>query len=298
MNKIIPILAILGGGYLLLKNKSSSPIKTDSNVTPIDVPLNVTSSGTTNYEYIPNSNTGTNSSNVGSIQNFDYESIKWNIWRGKEWSNWFKDFQLNYENKYEAFEDAFIIWRNQLNPYRNFFLDIKQFVLGLAIADIKNIELPRNTIGQFNITYSSTPVYDTWYNWWNNVPVWNCAEWKQWYIELKNHYGESDARYRWNSASQHPDNGYGGNFVDCLSDCDFYKFQIQNNLWRPYLPITSALTWASCDLGQVVTGATNTVVNASNGIANTSRILNLALPVLAIAGTYFLYKKYLKDGKK
>jgi hypothetical protein len=295
MNKIIPILAILGGGYLLLKSKSNSPIKNDSQPTPIDVPINI------DPVFNPTSNTNyssTNESNVGSLDNFDYETIGWNTWKGKDWSNWFKQFQLSYNDKFKAFEDAFVIWRNPLNPYRNFFIEIKQFVLALAIADSYNPSLPRNVIGQFNITYNSTPVYDTYTNWWYNVPVWNCAEWKQWYIELKNYYGENDARYRWNSAAQHPDNGYGGNFADCQSDCDFYKFQVQNNLWRPFMPITAAYTWAACDIGQVITGATNAAVGVSQGLVNTSRVISIALPVLAIAGTYFIYKKYLKNGKK
>jgi len=298
MNKIIPLLAILGGGYLLLKNKSNSPIKNDSQPTPIDVPLNVPLNIDPSYNPTSNTNySSTNSSNVGSV-NINLESIGWNTWKGKEWSNWFKEFQKNYENKYDAFQDAFDIWRNQLNPYKNFFLDTKQFVLGLAIADSIRTEMPTNVIGQFNITYNSTPVYDTYTNWWYGIPVWNCAEWKQWYIELKNYYGESDARYRWNSAAQHPDNGYGGNFSDCQSDCDFYKFQIQNNLYRPYMPITAAYTWAACDVGQIITGVTNSAVGVSQGLANTSRVFNIALPVLAIAGTYYIYKKYLKNGKK
>lgn len=294
MNKIIPLLAILGGGYLLLKSKNNPP-KNETTPTPIDIPtFNPTPlelESQTNYS-------SGQSSNVGSIV-VDFEQIGWNTWRGKEWSSWFLDFSKNYENTYDAFQDAFDVWRNPLNPKRNFFLDVKQFVLGLAIAQSIKTELPRNVVGQFNITYNSTPVYDTWYNWWYGVPAWSCSEWKQWYFEMKNFYGEADARQRWNSAAQNSENDvFGGEFHGCLSDCDFYKFQIQNNLWRPSLPLTGIITWTTCDVGQVVTNATNTVVNASQGIANTAKVASYLLPVLAVVGTYFIYKKYLKNGKK
>ena len=304
MNKnTLTILAVLGGVYLLSRQKStgtSTPSATSSNNNPPSLPEPTYVVSNEQYQSQPVNN---DLSLIGEIMEEEMPIIDYKNWRGENWSNWFKLFSQNYTDKEKAIKDAFVIWSDPRNPYKNVFLSDKQFILALAMGErlpkLYNADVAGlRGIGAV-ITWSSTPVYDTWTNWWYGTTVWGCPEWIEWHRQLKIKYGASDARYRWNSGAQHPDNQYGGGaFHSCLSDCDFYKYQVQNNLWRPSLPLTGTYTWLMCDVGGAVTNVTNTAVSISEGLAITGKALTYAIPVATAVATYFLYKKYIaKNGK-
>ena len=232
---------------------------------------------------------------------YDTREIDYQNWRGNQWSVYSKEIMRN-NGIVDGLNIVWNKWKSDSNPYKNLFLTKEQFLLGLAqserMPDVYKAAV--EGIGTtYTITYASVPVYDTWTNWWYGIDAWNCQNWMDYFTALKGHYGESSARSMWNNAAQHPDNSYTmGAFHTCLSDCDFYRFQVQNQLWRPALPITGAITWLSCDLGSVVTNTTNTVSNVAQGVASVGNMLKILIPVIAGFGTYYLYRTYIKDGKK
>ena len=298
MNKnILPFLAVLGGVYLLSRNtKNSAPSTSVTDQNTLDPNF-------TRYEGATLDIYQNNVRNpIGELTEAETYSVDYKNWRGENWSNWFKSFKENFSDTNEAIKQAFKIWYDDKNPYKNLFLSEKHFILALAMGE----RLPKLNTAEVEgvrgigatISASSVPVYDTWTNWWYGVNPWGCPEWIEWHRQLKIAYGDTDARYRWNSSAQHPDNNIGFNvFHGCLNDCDFYRYQIANNLWRPSLPLTGTYTWLTCDVGQAVTNTTNAVQYLTQGVENTGKILQYAIPILTGVVAYFAYKRYIEKKK-
>lgn len=301
MNKnLLPILAVLGGVYLLSRQKSG-----DNTGMPSSANNGQTGNTLPDFEgQTIEIRTPIVRESVGELSEAENLNVDYRNWRGENWSNWFKQFKSKFSDSNEAVKQAFTIWSDIRNPYKNLFLNEKQFILALAMGE----RLPKLYTAEVEglrgigavITATSTPIYDTWTNWWYGATPWGCPEWMEWHRQLKIAYGDADARYRWNVGAQHPDNNIGGGtFHLCLSDCDFYRYQLANNLWRPSLPLTGLTTWITCDVGQVVSNLTGTVQNVSQGLSNTGKILQYAIPVATGVLAYVAYKRYIvKDGKK
>lgn len=274
--KIFPALALIGGVYLLLnkKNTPSSSQQDDTYTPPPPI-------------YIPEGDLEVYTET--SLSGFN--DIDYNTWRGSDWYNYINNLSIELGKK-NAIIEAYKHWKNKENRFSSIFPTIESFMIGLATIEGKKKQIS----GLVN--WDSQPVYDTEWNWWYGIEAWSCTDWKNWHIELESHYNSTaKANQVWEAAWDSPQNKC--NFLGimfcpdtdyCRYDCDWVKYFASKGVTN----LNSLMSGVYCDLSNVVLNITGAASDVSQGVANTSNLLKWAIPVGAIAGGYFVYKKYVK----
>lgn len=142
------------------------------------------------------------------------------------------------------------------------------------------------------ITWDSRPIYNTWYNWNNNIPHWNCGQWILYHKALEEQFkSTSKANVIWLNAWNHPDNSWAGcpspiycpNTYYCMDDCvNFVDY-----LASKKINVGGFFGQLQCDLQHVILNVTEGVRGASAAFTN---ILKIA-PYAAIVLGYMYAKK-------
>lgn len=95
------------------------------------------------------------------------------------------------------------------------------------------------------ITWDSKPDYDGWG--WDSY--WSCLDWQKWFIALKNHYGQKQAKQIWLTAADKVD-GFE-HFNWCRYNSSFVAFLKENDL----MEITNVISRSANAGTSIVDGA-------------------------------------------
>lgn len=188
-----------------------------------------------------------------------------------------------------AIKTVYDFWNQPDNPMR---LNIESAdAMLFRIAQASQTINQTAGIGSAQVEWNSTPVYDTFDNWWNGVPdIWTCADWKVWHQKLEQHFNNTyQANQVWEQAWSAPDNqcwvlgAFGCPDTSyCRYECDFVEY-----LASKEVNIGNLFSNTVCDLSQVVSNITGSVVNVSSGLKTASYFI---VPAAAVA-LYFWLKK-------
>lgn len=207
----------------------------------------------------------------------DYSS-----WKRAEWASWYKALFLSSDSA-TAKSRVWNAWTSERNEYKE----------NIPSADLLEMNLatwrPTGEIGAFNVTANSTPVYDTWTNWYNNTPVWNCSDWVSWFDAMSAKDGIAKARTKFASAWEYKDNwSFGSNGWSCSQTCDFVDKMHQRGLSVGDTGMTTI-----CSFTNIPANVVATVDIATAGAKNTVATLSAILPAaVVVAGAAFVYTKY------
>lgn len=176
------------------------------------------------------------------------------------------------------------------------------------------------------ITYDTIPVYNysliantgqttaIWTDAFRKLPVWTCADWIEWFEELKKQYSESTAKsvwkYFWSLGVSKSGGGMGdiragsGLIYDSVPlDCRTFNTDFRNFLSKYNLndAVYTGLGNIAIPIGagvDVVKHIAGAVGSVASGIDTTGKVLKYAIPALFIAGVGLLliygYKKAQK----
>ena len=328
-SKVIPALVLLGGAYFLLsKSSTATPIDTG----PIDTgtggnaPVNTGNTGTslTAFNAVPvNANVTTFQSATSGSQVAGTDVVRgesssrpdYNNWKGKEWYN-YVNMLSGKMPKALAIKQAFKEWDSPENKYYSMMPNEASFLLGLAMAekmpfynkkdfvesgDYGN-ETGNDKIGYLvpvdrPILWNSQPVYDTYYGWWYDVEAWSCQDWVDWHKALERKYNSTrKANDIWRSAwfsSQNSGSNAAleNNWYYCPRDCaNFVRYFATKGITDTGGGFTAPVY---CSLTGIVQNIVGTVESGTDAIANTSKVLKIAIPVALIALGYYAYKNVL-----
>lgn len=207
-------------------------------------------------------------------------------------------------NQYRAvnsFKDAAqLIW-NDWNAEDNVFFKLlpnpESLVFSLLTFVPNRADLPNVSNNPTPIKWNDAPSYDTFYNLYNSIHAWNCADWQAWHEALEVHYqSTTTANGIWKSAWLHEDNYCFalGQFIcpktsNCRYDCDFVEYFASKDM-----NIGNLFSNVTCDLTNVILNLTESAENISEGVKETSETVSNLLPVAAFAiigyGGIKLYK--------
>lgn len=227
---------------------------------------------------------------ISGIPGITSESSPIRDWKRPEWSTWYKELSGVYD-QLTALQMVWNAWRSM--PYADYIRDPKILWANLATWRQKDIA----GIGSFTfpITATASPVYDTWTNWWNNIPAWGCNEWQTWFTALENTYGLEPAKNKFISAWTYTDNwATGSNAWDCSQTCDFINFFRTKGI-----DVADFGMETICNLIQVPYNLSVAAAGATQGISATiNTAANIAPLIIIGAGAALLYKQYqsVKNG--
>lgn len=322
-SKIIPALALLGGAYLLLSKKGTTSSTGNNNnannqnntgpVTPPSLP-----SPEFQTQLSPELQSSNNTSQVAGTEIVRGESSfkpDYNKWRGYEWYSYVEEMAKSIPKK-DAIKKAFSEWNNPANKYYSMMPNEASFLLGLAMAEkmpyYNKVEFVHS--GDYNhintgykigatvpvnrpIRWDSQPIYDTYYGWWYDIEAWSCQDWVDWHKALEQKYNSTQrANDIWKSAWFSSQNSGANavlenNWYYCPRDCaNFVKYFASKGITDTG---GGMLAPVYCDLSGIVQNIVGTIEDGTSAIANTSKVLQIALPVAVIALGYFAYKKVL-----
>ena len=319
-SKVIPALALLGGAYLLFSQKGSAPSPSGStssgtvfNPTPVNPNTTIFQSSTTGSQV-----SGTEIVRTESSSRPDY-----NKWRGVDWYSYVNNLSQKMP-KGIAIRQAFSEWNNPENKYYAIMPNEASFLFGLAMAEkmpyygkkdfVESGDYGYNTDNKIGylvpvdrpIQWDSQPVYDTHYGWWYDIEPWSCQDWVDWHKALERKYNSTrKANDIWKSAWFSSQNSGANaalenNWYYCPRDCaNFVKYFAKKGITDTGGGFTAPIY---CDLTGIVQDIVGTVESGTDAIANTSKVLKIAIPVAVVALGYYGYKyvlpalqkKYLK----
>lgn len=212
------------------------------------------------------------------------EQSQYNTWNRSDWSGLYRYMMQNALNAPE------LLWQNwnvAQNPNREHFKNVEALIFNLV-----HYREPRAAIGSLDITADSVPVYNTWHNWWNNIEVWDCNHWIEWYEKNSNAYGANSTKYKFVNAWSYPDNFTVGVFGDgmgytCGRDCDFINyFRVKG------IDVTVWGAQTVCNLVSIPTNLIDATASLTNTIKKTATLTETIVPfgIAALIIGYF-YKK-------
>jgi hypothetical protein len=312
-SKVIPALAFIGGAYLLLTSKSGAPPIIDEG------PLNTGNTG----PFIPSQNEqntiilqNNSSSQVSGTEILnDRFKPDYNLWRGYDWYLYVENLSKNIPKR-EAISIAYKEWNSPENQYYYIMPNELSFLMGLAMAekmpfynqkgliesgDYGHINTGADAIGFLvpvdrPIKWDSQPVYDTHYGWWYDIEPWSCQDWVDWHRALERKYSSTRRaneiwRTGWFSEQNNGWNAVWMNNADaCPMDCaNFVKYFASKGI----KDTGGFFGTTYCDLSGIVENIIGTVESGTEAIANTSKVLKIAIPVAVIAIGYYAYKNVL-----
>ncbi len=186
-------------------------------------------------------------------------------------------------------------WRHESNPYKNLFVGALPFMLDL----ITESPQPPRVAQSFNISWDSTPVYDTLNNWYNGVTPWACTDWITWHKRLESRYQNTYlANDLWLSAWQNPDNQcYVLGLIGCPDNsyCRYKCEEFVKYLYSKDITVGNLISNSYCSLETVIKNVLGAAEDISKGLSNTAKIAQYALPV---ALGYLGYEYTTNLGKK
>ncbi|WP_299368320.1 hypothetical protein [Winogradskyella sp.] len=215
--------------------------------------------------------------------------------------DWVKRF-YQYRSQNDFVTSAQMIWTDWTagdNPFFELLPNVDALIFSLAtyVPD-RNLNFPNlgNTNYSQNMRWNSTPVYDTTYNWWNSIPPWTCADWKEWHRQLEMHFEDTyKANAIWEAAYESDDNkcltiwlvSSCPSGLHCRSDCDFVEYFASKDI-----QIGNFFTNTTCDITNIATNIVETVEQTSE---NAKSIVPLTATVLLVAGSYRLVNQLIKQ---
>lgn len=222
-------------------------------------------------------------------------------YRKKEWRNLLQQKLDAGKELSVATQELWMLWYNPLNVARNYFNSPASLLLSLIV------DTSADQIGA--IDHNSTPVYPTWYNWWNNFDdIWTCSDWKTYHQKLEEHFGNtSEANQVWEQAWSNPDNisDFAGGLsaiwnytpasmllrtsTDCRYDCNLMEY-----LYSKGIDISNFFSGFTCSMENVAMNIVGTVEDVSTGIGNFGKIAKILVPV----GATWLVISWLKGTTK
>jgi len=138
-------------------------------------------------------------------------------------------------------------------------------------------------MAQNPITWDSMPDYDGWFI----DSYWDCNDWITWYNELKNHYGDVNAKTVWLNAYHQA--GFGAASYDCRSfNSPFKNFLYQEGLYD------QVHTWFSVPLSagtSLIEQSGKLIQSTSEGLGISSKIIKFIIPAALIYIVYRLTKR-------
>ena len=179
-----------------------------------------------------------------------------------------------------ATQELFELWNNNNNQYKNYFQSPIALLLGIIVLDTNTARIGLSPV----ISWNSTPVYDTFSNYWNGVVGWSCAEWRIWHQKMEAYYEDTyDANEVWETAWNHPDNncmvlGQVGcpDTAYCRYDCDFVRY-----IKSKGISLGNVFSNTTCTLSDVVLDIVESVEDVGEGIRTTAKIATFAIPIAA-----------------
>lgn len=235
---------------------------------------------------------------------------------------WASAFQLAMNNSRnnlsEAIDLTWQYWNDERNKYLRLFPTKTAMFMNIA-SYIPNRALDRGSINALpEIKWDSAPLYDSLYNDWYNIPVWNCYDWQYWHMKLEEHFKDTaTANQVWLRAWNADENQCYITGVlacpdtdSCRWDCGFVEY-----LYSKDIPVGNIMSNSYCDLSAIVKNIvkagtnitqaaseiTQGAANLGEGIKNTGSVLGTMMP-LAIGGiaalvAYNYANKQAKKGK-
>ncbi len=214
---------------------------------------------------------------IGNVENYSSMKIS-------EWSDIYKNQYINSDPETAA-NYVWNLWINERNPHRGQIRNKEQLIFELATY------YKKKKIGNTNtLLYSDEPIYQTWYNWFYNVPSWDCDQWKLWYQLNKQKKGQATAKNKFITAWNNPDNfsytfSSAGN--ECGIDCDFVEFFRVEGIDVSYTGVETICNLSSLP-SNVITAVNTTAQTANNTISTVGAVL----PFLIIGGSaFFIYNQ-------
>lgn len=206
-----------------------------------------------------------------------------NTWNRVQWAAKYKDAYQN-DTPENAANLVWSQWNVQGNDNKDKFKYKAEFIINLAT--FKNT----NSIGTVpTIDADSLPIYDTWYNWWNNNEVWTCQIWQLWFDLNNQKYGLQSAQNKFVNAWNKSDNwgGYGnlGMGNKCGMDCDFVNyFRLKG------LDVATFGTVTTCTLISVPSNLLDAASATTKGIKDTANVFSSLFPIGAaiVVGAYLI----------
>lgn len=235
---------------------------------------------------VPLSTEGDQQVRVLEVAGITSESIPdYKTWTRGHWREW---MQALYKNAPQiAKRTIWGAWQSDENEHRTKFPAFITLATTLLATPPKEEELAN----VFQIDETSSPVYDTWTNWYNNIPVWQCGEWIAWFDSMERAWGIATARQRWLSGWEFSDNwSLGSNGWSCSQDCDFISKMASRGL-----DVADWGMWTLCSLSRSGYNIVQTAENVSKGTNNVTKALSDSGQLigygLGAAGLYWLYKQ-------
>lgn len=218
-----------------------------------------------------------------------------------------RKFWVQQFNQYRGLNNATLIsagqliWNDWSTPDNVFFEllpNLESLLFSLLTYIPNRAASPVVSSAPVPIQWNDTPSYETVSNRWNNVYIWNCADWQAWHEALEVHFkSTTTANGIWKSAWLHGDNeciALGIICPDtsyCRYDCDFVQYFASKNM-----AIGNLFSNAVCDLSNVVLNLTETVETTSESVKKTSKFISDSLPWAAGLGIMYggakLYKAF------
>jgi hypothetical protein len=232
---------------------------------------------------------------VGEQIELSVDSVpKYRTWKRAQWAQLWALMVQEY-GPVEALQRLYMLWSAQENP-----LAANIPTREALLFQVSTYRPPTMAgIGQLDpIEWNSTPIYDTFTNYWNGVDTWGCTHWKIWHQKLEAYYGDTmQANQIWEPAWNDPDNECWalGSFgcpqtANCRYDCDFVKYLKSKNL-----PIGNLISNTTCDISNVISAITTSASNIATGAQQSSAVLSALLPIgVAVLGGLWIYNKAKK----
>lgn len=211
-------------------------------------------------------------------------------WSRPEWSKWYRaQLAIDPQNANSLLWSE---WNNSANEkVKDKFPAVE--MLGLSLINWLPLDGP--AVEGFNITAHSTPVYDTWSNWWNNVDHWELNHWVLWFDELQAAFGQALAINKWLDAWSYVDNWSSNSVGNYGSiDCDFIDQMMQRGI---DIAATGAMT--VCAFTNIPYNLVSAGESLSSGVKDTANAISTVAPILVWGGAgllaYSAYKKIQED---
>jgi hypothetical protein len=213
------------------------------------------------------------------------------IWTRSHWATWYHSLLQNFSPE-DAKNLIWAAWIKAENPFA-YFVETEGAapVNKFPNADILVFSLaayqPDGMVGAFNITATSLPVYDTWSAWWNNIDVWECADWKVWFDVMETDLGRTIAQQKFVSAWSYKDNwASSSNARICSHDCTFIDEMTQRGIDVAFFGVRTV-----CNLVNIPYNIIEAGENISQGAANATANAASVTPLLIWGGAAFLAVK-------
>tara|TARA_R110000744_G_scaffold71549_5_gene144255 strand:+ start:5758 stop:6207 length:450 start_codon:yes stop_codon:yes gene_type:complete len=141
-----------------------------------------------------------------------------------------------------------------------------------------------------DITYNSEPDYDS------IIPFdsqWGCFDWRLWYEELEDEYGDVEAKQKWEDAWAKQGTLYG-NEGDCKLNKEWKEWADSKNLQYDHTALHQLDSW----LYGLTQGVGDAATGVVGGVGFLGRNLKLIIVGIGIFGGLYVYKEYIKGDKK